>query len=97
MEVAPKFVSPRSMWVSKLTLRCVTIGFDVIALALAGTTEWIGFLMIGPPVSSSLHCLSLCRVVETDPAGFGVFLLVRRRTHTQPTGRPDRSRHAEPA
>jgi hypothetical protein len=41
------------MWVSKLTLRCVTIVFDVIALGLAGSGLGFGFLMIGPPVSSS--------------------------------------------
>jgi hypothetical protein len=81
MEVAPKFVSPRSMWVSKLTLRCVTIGFDVIALALAGTDMWLGLLVMGPPVSSSPHFLSLCLVVETDPLGYCVSLLVRRGTH----------------
>jgi hypothetical protein len=81
MEAMPKFVPPRSMWVSKLTLRCVTIGFDVIAVALAGTNLWFGFFMIGLPVSSSLYFLSLCLIVETDPSGFGVSLLVRRRTH----------------
>ena len=63
-------VSTRSMWVSKLTLRCITFVFDIITLGLPATDVSLGLLLMGPPVNSCIHFLSPNLQPKTHPFRF---------------------------
>jgi len=78
MEVTPKYVSPRSMWVSKLTLRCITIVFGVIAISLAATDVYFGLVVMVAPVSFTTFDFASLSFRQARPNQTCVFRLLYR-------------------